>query len=110
MKMINLSGLFGVLIALFSCGQSYSPGDFTAYPADSDPVPEYKFESDVLAGSPSSSIYLTPPQPFAAPKDDYEYFFNFRLENFAPKTEPFIQERFGSRLGIKEVSLWEHNS
>jgi hypothetical protein len=110
MKMINLSGLLGIFVALFSCGQSYSPDDLSAYTADSDPVPEYKFEVDILAGSSSSSVYLRLPQLFAAPKDDYEYFFNFRLENFAPRTEPFIRERFGSRLGIKEASLWEYNS
>jgi hypothetical protein len=99
-KMIAAGCLLGLFIVLFSCRQSYSPGDAGAYPAD----------SDVLIGSPASSVYLTPPQPFTGPKDDYEYFFNYRLENFGPNTEPFIKERFGSRLGIKQDSFWEYNS
>ncbi|MDR1587905.1 MAG: hypothetical protein LBS57_10655, partial [Treponema sp.] len=96
---------------MFSCSQSYAPGDFTAASADPDSVPEYTRDEDVLIGSPSSSAHLTPPQPFASPGDDsYEYFFNYRLEHFAPKTEPFITERFGSALGIKQASLWVYNS
>ncbi|MDR2140175.1 MAG: hypothetical protein LBP50_11605, partial [Tannerella sp.] len=35
---------------------------------------------------------LTPPQAFANPKNDDEYFFNYRLAEFAPSTEPFIKE------------------
>jgi hypothetical protein len=109
MKIITINCLFGLFTVLFSCGHSLLDS-FTAYPADSDPVQEYTYEKDVLIGSSSFSELLTPPRPFAAPKDDYEYFFNYRLENFAPETEPFINERFGDRLGIKQASLWEHNS
>ncbi|MDR1984899.1 MAG: carboxypeptidase-like regulatory domain-containing protein [Prevotellaceae bacterium] len=53
---------------------------------------------------------LTPPQAFINPKNDDEYFFNYRLENFAPDTEPFIKETFGSQLTIEQTGFWEHNS
>jgi hypothetical protein len=99
--------------ALISCekNKSSEPGVFTAHPVDSDPIPEYTFEPEELIGSPSSSIYLTPPQPYNSPEvNTYYYFFNFRLEHFSPKTEPLFQERFGSELGIKKDSLWEYNS
>jgi hypothetical protein len=111
---LNTGGLLAFFIVLFSCRQSYSPGDsldFTAYPSDSDSAPEYTFEQDLLIGSPASSVHLTPPQPYPSPQPDtYEYFFNYRLEHFAPATEPLTAERFGSRLGIKQASLWEYPS
>jgi hypothetical protein len=40
----------------------------------------------------------------------YEYFSNYRLEHFSPKTEPLIKETFGSELTIKDDSLWDYAS
>jgi hypothetical protein len=40
----------------------------------------------------------------------YEYFYNYRLEHFSPKTEPLIKEMFGSELIIKDDSLWDYAS
>jgi hypothetical protein len=106
--------------AVLSCEQNHQspdPGIFTAHPVDSDPVPQYTFEPEELIGyicspdSPCASGYLILPQPhYLPPADTYEDFFNFRLKNFSPKTEPLIKERFGDRLGIKKDSLWEYNS
>ncbi|MDR3246087.1 MAG: hypothetical protein LBT50_06600, partial [Prevotellaceae bacterium] len=50
------------------------------------------------------------PHAIANPKNDDEYFFNYRLTNFAPATEPFIKETFGDALTFEEVGFWEHNS
>jgi hypothetical protein len=55
-------------------------------------------------------LLLTPPKPFANPKNDDEYFFNYRLTNFAPDTEPLIEEAFGSQLIMESAGFWEHNS
>ena len=38
---------------------------------------------------------LTPPQIIQQPQNDFEHFFNFRLEYFKPATEPLIVEKFG---------------
>jgi hypothetical protein len=38
---------------------------------------------------------LTPPHAIANPANDDAYFFNYRLANFAPATEPLIGETFG---------------
>jgi hypothetical protein len=70
MKMITIGCLLGFFIVLSSCGQSYLPEDLFTYPSDSGPVPEYIFEPDVLAGSPSYSARLTPSQPFTNPVED----------------------------------------
>jgi hypothetical protein len=102
--------LSGFFIVLVSCIQNPSLDDLAVYSSDSDSDSEYAFKQDILVGSPSYSAQLTPPRPFAAPKDDYEHFFNYRLENFAPSTEPLMEARFGNRLGIKQDSLWEYNS
>jgi hypothetical protein len=122
MKAANLGCLAEILVVftvLLSCNpdvlldQSSEQrlNGLIAYPVDSDPVPKYTFTPEELTGSSASSSYLTPPQPYASPAvDTYEYFFNFRLEKFSPKTEPFIKERFGSQLGIKRAGLWDHNS
>ncbi|MDR1937763.1 MAG: hypothetical protein LBQ73_04600 [Tannerellaceae bacterium] len=53
---------------------------------------------------------LTPPTPFANPQNDDEYFFNYRLTQFAPDTEPLIEATFGSALSFEEIGFWEHNS
>ncbi|MDR1880285.1 MAG: hypothetical protein LBQ78_05070 [Tannerellaceae bacterium] len=53
---------------------------------------------------------LVHPTPVANPKNDDEYFFNYRLGSFAPDTEPFIEETFGSGLTFEEVGFWEHRS
>jgi hypothetical protein len=105
--------------ALLSCDLNPPPGQtpepssdiFTAYPVTADPVPEYAFESEELMGSPAASGYLVQPQPYAAPPvNTYEWFFNYRLENFSPKTEPLLKERLGGKLGVKRASLWEYSS
>jgi hypothetical protein len=53
---------------------------------------------------------LVPPQPFAHPSNDDEYFFNYRLEHFAPATEPFIKETFGEVPSFEEAGFWEHSA
>ncbi|MDR1646184.1 MAG: hypothetical protein LBS05_10275, partial [Tannerellaceae bacterium] len=53
---------------------------------------------------------LTPPHAIANPRNDDEYFFNYRLANFAPATEPFIKETFGNVLTFEDIGFWEHNS
>jgi hypothetical protein len=122
-KLMKIAGpicLLAIFAVLLSCDlntlSDKSPGQSSdvsvAYLVDSDPIPEYTFKPDEFANPASySSVYLTPPQPYASPEvDSYGYFFNFRLEKFSPNTEPLIKERFGSRLGIKKAGLWEHNS
>ncbi|MDR2411211.1 MAG: hypothetical protein LBD88_01005, partial [Candidatus Peribacteria bacterium] len=39
-----------------------------------------------------------------------EWFYNYRLENFAPSTESFIKELFGSSLVFEDKAFWEYNS
>jgi hypothetical protein len=54
---------------------------------------------------------LVPPQPIPQPKNDFEYFFNFRLEHFRPASEPLIKEKFGNELRFEsEEGFWEYNS
>jgi hypothetical protein len=53
---------------------------------------------------------LFPPHAIADPQNDDEYFFNYRLANFAPATEPLIKETFGDALTFEEIGFWEHNS
>jgi hypothetical protein len=53
---------------------------------------------------------FSPPRAIANPKNDDEYFFNYRLANFAPSTEPLIMETFGNALVFDETGFWEHNS
>ncbi|MDR1602435.1 MAG: hypothetical protein LBS42_08415, partial [Tannerella sp.] len=53
---------------------------------------------------------LSPPHAIANPRNDDEYFFNYRLANFAPATEPLIRETFGNALTFEETGFWEHNS
>jgi hypothetical protein len=50
------------------------------------------------------------PKAIVNTKNDDEYFFNYRLVNFAPSTEPFIEETFGSTLMFEEIGFWEHTS
>jgi hypothetical protein len=60
-----------------------------------------------------TDLTLPPPQPISpppSPKEVYPYFFNYRLEKFAPDTEPLIAQTFGSELSVKEESLWEYES
>jgi hypothetical protein len=53
---------------------------------------------------------LPSPRPFANPRNDDEYFFNYRLEAFAPSTEPFIRETFGNDLRLEPDAFWEHTA
>jgi hypothetical protein len=50
------------------------------------------------------------PKTIANPANDDEYFFNYRLANFAPSTEPLIGETFGNTLMFEEIGFWEHTS
>jgi hypothetical protein len=50
------------------------------------------------------------PVPLPNPKNDDEYFFNYRLASFSPDTEPFIKETFGELLAFEEAGFWEHTS
>ncbi|MDR3138115.1 MAG: fibronectin type III domain-containing protein, partial [Treponema sp.] len=118
-KAVRVCRLLAVFTVFLSCDLNppsnrppEEPSDvFTAIPVASDPVPEYAFEPEELIGSPASSSYLTPPRPYPSPPvDSYQWFFNYRLEHFSPKTEPLMEERFGGKLGIKKASLWDHNS
>jgi hypothetical protein len=60
---------------------------------------------------PDSEAYsFSPPKAIVDPKNDDEYFFNYRLANFAPSTEPFIKETFGTLPKFEDVGFWEHNS
>ncbi|MDR1938392.1 MAG: hypothetical protein LBQ73_07830, partial [Tannerellaceae bacterium] len=52
--------------------------------------------------------YLVPPAPISNPEGDDEYFFNYRLDQFAPDTEPLIEETFGSALMFDDIGFWEH--
>jgi hypothetical protein len=58
----------------------------------------------------NKSELLSPPHAIANPKNDDEYFFNYRLTQFAPATEPLIKETFGDALTFEEVGFWEHSS
>ena len=53
---------------------------------------------------------LVAPHSIANPKNDDEYFLNYRLEQFAPSTEPFIRETFGDVLSLEPAGFWEHPS
>jgi hypothetical protein len=86
--------LFIFIFVLVSCSTEENIGDNTDN-SQQDNIPD-----DIL----------TRPAPFANPKTADEYFFNYRLENFASDTEPFIKETFGSVLTFEEVGFWEHNS
>ncbi|MDR3266116.1 MAG: carboxypeptidase-like regulatory domain-containing protein [Tannerella sp.] len=67
---------------------------------------ERVIEEDVEQGK---ELFSTP-HAIANPKNDDEYFFNYRLTNFAPATEPLIKETFGNALTFEEIGFWEHNS
>ncbi|MDR3216364.1 MAG: hypothetical protein LBT55_02990 [Clostridiaceae bacterium] len=53
---------------------------------------------------------LEVPQLIANPQNAYEEFFNFRLEKFAPNTEPLITETFGDILRVEDEGLWVYPS
>ncbi|MDR1623899.1 MAG: fibronectin type III domain-containing protein [Tannerellaceae bacterium] len=53
---------------------------------------------------------FTRPVPIANPRNEDEYFFNYRLTNFAPDTEPLIKETSGDALMFDEAAFWEHNA
>ncbi|MDR1451707.1 MAG: hypothetical protein LBI57_05190, partial [Helicobacteraceae bacterium] len=114
LRVAVIASMLAVFIIPLSCGQSSEQplNAFTATVIDSDPVDEYTFErEEFIETSVSYMDYLTPPTPYPSPMPDtYEQFFNFRLENFSPKTEPLMEERFGKRLGIKKKSLWVYPS
>jgi hypothetical protein len=110
MRIAAVSCLLAVFIVLSSCGQTYplddlSGDDLLGNPAEPDDIAGYSPSSDDLIGAPASSANLTPPRLFPGPVNDDEYFFNYRLEKFAPDTEPFIKKAFGSELGIKRAGL-----
>ena len=55
-------------------------------------------------------LALTVPQRIINPQNEDEYFFNYRLEQFAPHTEPLIKETFGNGLSFDPAGFWEHVS
>jgi hypothetical protein len=59
---------------------------------------------DPAAGEAS----LAAPRPVAAPRNDDERFYNYRLEAFAPDTEPLVGETFGATLALADGAPWEH--
>jgi hypothetical protein len=60
--------------------------------------------------SDETSKLFSEPQPIANYQNDDEYFFNYRLEKFAPSTEPFIAEAFGNALTFVQLGYWHHTS
>ncbi|MDR1932634.1 MAG: fibronectin type III domain-containing protein [Spirochaetales bacterium] len=113
MKAGNIGRLLALFIVVVSCSQDEALGYLSGDPSDLDDPQEYRPVPVVLTGSSAASAYLTQPQPYPSPNpvtDADKYFFNYRLEKFAPTTEPFIAETFGTQFGIKQGSFWEHNS
>lgn len=53
---------------------------------------------------------LASPKLISNPQNDDEYFFNFRLQWFAPDTEPLIYETFGTGIELENEGFWEYNS
>jgi hypothetical protein len=43
------------------------------------------------------------PKPFTNPQNDDEYYFNFRLEHFAPDTDDLMTKTFGDSLEVDNV-------
>ncbi|MDR0749043.1 MAG: hypothetical protein LBF62_05680 [Tannerellaceae bacterium] len=58
----------------------------------------------------SGGDLFTRPVPIVNWKNEDEYFFNYRLDQFAPDTEPFIKETFGNAPMFDEAAFWEHNA
>jgi hypothetical protein len=68
------------------------------------------------------SLVLSVPPAIAAPDftvpalipgaavDTYDWFFNFRLQNFAPETEPLVKETLGDTPVFDQDSFWDYNS
>ncbi|MDR0833410.1 MAG: T9SS type A sorting domain-containing protein [Candidatus Symbiothrix sp.] len=56
---------------------------------------------------------LVVPQPFVNPDSITQpdnWFFNFRLKNFAPGTEPLIKQTFGTTTKFETGGDWDYNS
>jgi hypothetical protein len=66
-----------------------------------DNVPDNINENVDLFSTPVSIIN---------PANEDEYFFNYRLANFAPSTEPLIKETCGNALLFVDRGFWEHSS
>jgi hypothetical protein len=49
------------------------------------------------------------PVPGAA-VDTYDWFFNFRLQNFAPETDPLVEETLGDTLAFDPDGFWDYSS
>jgi hypothetical protein len=64
----------------------------------------------IIEGEKLSANLFSRPQLIANPRNDDEYFFNYRLTNFAPATEPLINETFGNALTVEGTGFWEHTS
>lgn len=101
--MINyLVVLIRVLLFVLVCGTVNKSYAFVQHK-----VMEKLFHSETYA----SDEKLVPPQLIQQPANDDEYFFNFRLEYFAPETEPLINESFGDELILEsEEGFWVHSS
>lgn len=92
--------LLTCLVCVFSAG---------LFPAMAGEVPGYDPAQGGFAYTPQGTV-LTPPQRIAAPANEDEWFFNFRLQNFAPSTEPLIEQTFGDTLRFEADSFWEYPS
>jgi hypothetical protein len=86
---------FALCIASPSCIVGGNDIDENGVDTPARNLPEYRF---------------TIPTPIANVKNEDEYFFNYRLQQFAPDTEPFIKETFGSVLIFEDEGFWEHAS
>jgi|GEM_PF-1918882 len=103
--------------------------DYTSHTIKAQGISDYTISTESLKGSDIITLnnldcttkvdpcidaepgILIPPQPISGPQNDFEYFFNFRLENFKPDTEPLIKETFGNELKFEsEEGYWEYNS
>ncbi|MDR1116388.1 MAG: hypothetical protein LBL33_09665, partial [Tannerella sp.] len=61
--------------------------------------------SEEVCDDRSGGNLFTRPHPIASPKNEDEYFFNYRLTSFAPATEPLIKETFGDAPTFDEAGF-----
>ena len=64
----------------------------------------------LFIGKEAIAQELIPPQPIQQPSNDDEFFYNFRLKNFAPSTEPLIAQTFGNNLQSEDEGFWVYSS
>ena len=64
----------------------------------------------MAAQAENDAVQFVTPTAVAQPQNDNERFFNFRLQNFAPATEPLITQQFGTNLTFESEAFWEYPS